>query len=194
MTRPTIVTVTPPTLEPVTLDEARAQLSLYDDSTHDLLISRLISAARASAESLTGMRCMTQTVRLELDGFPVSDIDLGCYPVASITSVKYDDTDGVEQTLVSGTDYWPSLGGMFPLLAPVDGWPTAYQGKPASVRITMAAGHASAATVPQDVKHAILLRVTEMFDRRGEAVEAVSVADTPLSLRELLGPHTRWIA
>ena len=81
MTRPTIVTVTPPTLEPVTLDEARAQLSLYDDSTHDLLISRLISAARASAESLTGMRCMTQTVRLELDGFPVSDIDLGCYPV-----------------------------------------------------------------------------------------------------------------
>ena len=196
MTRPTIITVTPPSIEPVSLDEARAQLSLYDDATHDLLLSRLISAARASAEVATGMRCMSQTARLELDGFPDDGtaIDLGCYPVASVTSVKFDDTNGVEQTLVSGTDYWPSLGGMFPLLAPIDGWPDTCDGKPASVRIVMVVGNTAAANVPQDVRHAILLRMTEMFERRGEAVEAVSVAETPLSMRALLAPHTRWMA
>jgi len=196
MTRPTIITVTPPSIEPVSLDEARAQLSLYEDQSFDLLIARLIAAARASAEAATGMRCMTQTVRLELDEFPDDGtaIDLGCYPVASITSVKYDDSNGVEQTLVGGSDYWPSLSGMYPLLAPIDGWPDTYDGKPASVRIVMVVGNTSASNVPQDVRHAILLRMTEMFERRGEAVEAVSVAETPLSMRGLLAPHTRWTA
>lgn len=193
MTRPTIVTVTGPASEPVTVQEARTQCSLYDSTTHDTLLAQLISAARASVEQLAGVRCMTQTVRLELDGFPDAEIDLGCYPVASITSVKYDDTSGVEQTLVSGTDYWPSLGGMFPRLVSVDGWPTAYEGKPASVRVVMVVGNASAASLSPDVKQAILLRITELFEHRSESIEAVSIDETPVSMRLLLAPHTRMV-
>lgn len=189
-----LVTVTGPTAEPVTVQEARADLSLADDMTHDTLLERLISAARSSVEAATGMRCMSQTVRLDLDGFPSGDIDLGCYPVSAITIVAYDDSDGVAQTLVSGTDYWPALSGMYPRIVPINGWPDTYPGKPASVRVTMTAGYGSAALVPADVKHAIRVRTVEMFERRGESVEGISVASVPLSLSVLLAAHSRWTA
>ena len=188
-----LITVTGPTTEPVTVQEARVQCALYDDMTHDARLAGLIAAARASAEQATGMRCMAQAVRLELDGFPCAEVDLGCYPVASITSVKYDDADGVEQTMVSGTDYWPDIGGMYPRILPVDSWPATKAGKPASVRVVMVVGHASAASLAPDVKHAILLRVTELFEHAGESIEAVSIAETPVSMRLLLAPHMRLV-
>jgi len=99
---------------PVSVDEAKEQCRIVDsDTTHDVLLTRLVKEATASIEIVTGAKLAPQTVRLELDTFPSgtgldAGIDLGLYPATSITSIKYDDADGVEQTLVEDTDYYTS--------------------------------------------------------------------------------------
>lgn len=212
-----LVTVTAPTEEPASLDDAKAQVSIIDDTSHDARLLRLIKAARLQAEAHTGMRAMTQTVRLELDTFPSSRsdvgrweaemisvsrneyrgfrshgaIDLGVYPVQSITSVQYDDTNGVQQTLALNTDYYADISGMVPRILPVDSWPDTKDGKPGCVRITMVVGHASADLVPEDFSQAVLMRLAELFDQTTESVQGTSTAAASVGFELLLAPHRR---
>lgn len=185
-----LVVVTPPATYPVSLTEAKAQCAITD-TTHDDLLTRLIKAATASVEEFTGAKLMPQTVRLEMDCFPDGAVDLGLYHVEAVTSVAYDDAAGDEQTLVSGTDYWPQLDGMYPRLLPINSWPGTKAGKPAAVRITMTAGFTSADLVPDDLKHAILMRVKEMFANRGESVQGTMSTASELAVEALAGPHRR---
>lgn len=99
-----IKVITPAAELPVTLAEVKAfaNVSINDDDT---LLTSLLTAATAKTENRTGTRLITQTLELYLDSFPgtVGEIFLPG-PVASITSVKYIDTDGTEQTMDSA-DY-----------------------------------------------------------------------------------------
>ena len=187
-----VVTVTAPTNTPVSITEARDQCALLDDASHDTILSRFIASATASIEKDTGMRLMTQTVRIDFDGFPDDVLDLGVYPVQSVTSVVYDDADGVTQTL-STDDYWVDVEGMYPRIIPNELWPAAQSLKPATVRVTLVAGYASADDVPQDVRMAILLRVSELFDNRNESVIGASVSQTANTVSGLVAPHRRHI-
>lgn len=201
-----LVTVTAPTEEPVSLDDAKAQVSIIDDTSHDGRLLRLIKAARLQAEAHTGMRALTQTVRLELDTFPGlrschntaayqqgSEINLGVYPVASITSIQYDDTDNVQQTLVLNTDYYADISGMTPRILPVDSWPDTMDGKPGAVRITMLCGFTSAELVPEDFSQAVLMRLAELFDQTTESVQGMMTAPASVGFELLLAPHRRMV-
>ncbi len=205
-----LVTVTAPTEEPVSLDDAKAQVSIIDDTSHDARLLRLIKAARLQAEAHTGMRAMTQTVRLELDSFPGqvrswqyavagwnqqrdAEIDLGVYPVQSITSIQYDDTNNVQQTLTAGTDFYADISGLAPRILPVDSWPDTRDGKPGAVRITMVVGYASADLVPEDFSQAVLLRMAELFDQTTESVQGISNTAATLGFELLLAPHRRMV-
>lgn len=191
-----LVNLTAPTSTPVSLAEAKYQCRIVSsDTTHDILLTRLISEATGSIETLTGARLASQSVVLNLNGFPTGAIDLGVYPVNSITSVKYDDGDNTEQTMVLGTDYWESLGGMYPLICPVDAWPATKYGKPDTVRITMSVGYFDGSPVtsapPDDLKHAVLMRVKEYFDNAGESVTGQSVESTVSTVKALTDMHRR---
>lgn len=185
-----LVTVTAPTEEPVSLDDAKAQVSIIDDTSHDARLLRLIKAARFQAESHTGMRALTQTVRLELDTFPEGAIDLAVYPVASISSVQYDDTNNVQQTLVINTGYYSDITGMTPRILPVDSWPETKSGKPGAVRIIMVVGYNSADLVPEDFSQAVLMRLAELFDQTTESVQSMT-APASVGFELLLAPHRR---
>ena len=191
-----LVNLTAPTSTPVSLAEAKEQCRVLD-STHDSLLTRLISEATSSIETLTGTRMASRSVRLDLDGFPSGAIDLGIYPVNSITSVVYDDADNVETAMVLGTDYWESLGGMYPFISPVEYWPPTKSGKPASVRITMSVGYFDGSPVtslpPDDLKHAVLIRVKEYFDNAGESVTGQSVEQTVTSVKSLTDMYRRIV-
>lgn len=64
-----------PVDEPITLDEAKQQISIPStDTTFDGLVGALISAGREYAERLTGIACCTQTWLLTLDAFPFGSI------------------------------------------------------------------------------------------------------------------------
>jgi uncharacterized phiE125 gp8 family phage protein len=188
-----LVTVTAPTEEPVSLDDAKAQVSIIDDTSHDGRLLRLMKAARLQAEAHTGMRAMTQTVRLELDSFPDDEVDLGVYPIQSITSVQYDDTNNAQQTLVSGTGFYADISGLAPRILPVSSWPDTKDGKPGAVRITMVVGYASADLVPDDFSQAILLRMAELFDQTTESVQGTFNLAATLGFELLLAPHRRMV-
>ena len=191
-----LVNLTLPSSTPVSLTEAKEQCRILSaDTTHDTLLNRLISEATSSIQTYCGVRLASQTVRLELNGFPSGNIDLGVYPVNSIASVAYDDGDNVEQTLALGTDYWKSLGGMYPFLSPIDAWPATKYGKPACVRITMSVGYFDGSPVtsaaPDDLKHAVLMRVKEYFDNAGESITGQSVEQTVSTVKALTDMHRR---
>ena len=62
--------VTPPSVEPVSLAEAKAHLRV-DVADDDLLIANLITAARMQAENLCRRAFVTQQYGLYLDSFPL---------------------------------------------------------------------------------------------------------------------------
>lgn len=195
-----IVIVTPPAGYPVTLAEAKSHLRVTDTS-HDERITAYIAAATKQVENMAEMLLAEQTVRLEIDGFPDGAIEIPIAPVQSITSVKYDDADNAETTLVANTDYFVALGGRYPKISPVSEWPTAYDGKPASVRVVMVVGYdpgSSSPTlygdnVPADLKHAILIKVKELFDVGGETIISTNTVSPSANTMEILTqPYRRW--
>ena len=90
---------TAPTVEPVTLAQAKLWLKVETgDTTDDTLITGLISAVRQMLEQKTGRALLGQTWQLTLDAFPDA-IELTRVPVLSVTHLKFKDAAGVQQTL-----------------------------------------------------------------------------------------------
>ena len=90
--------VTAPTVEPVSLAEAKLHLrvTVADD---DALISGLIPAARDYCETVTHRAIPLQTWDDKRDGFPDDGVIwLPKAPLVSVTSVTYVDPNGVTQT------------------------------------------------------------------------------------------------
>jgi uncharacterized phiE125 gp8 family phage protein len=162
--------VTAPTAALVTLTEAKAQLRITGTS-EDTLVQGLIDAAVAQLDpglgGWLGRALGAQTWEYRLNGFPWPDkpIFLPYPPLVSITSVKYDDTSGTEQTLALTTGYRLfGQGGLTKvcLMPPVSGcWPQS-RFEPESVRIRYACGYST--TIPTPVKQALLLTIRQLYD------------------------------
>lgn len=193
----TVVKVTPPAGYPVTLAETKAHLRVTN-TAHDDIITAYIAAATAYIETITEMALVEQVIRIELDGFPEGDIDIPVAPVQSVTSIKYDDTLLAEQTLVESTHYFVRVSGRYPIIAPKGPWPTAYSGKPGSVRITLLAGYPTndsplnyGERVPADLRHAILINVKERFDHGGETIVQSGQVSPSANTVDALTKHYR---
>lgn len=151
-------------VEPVSLAEARLQCKVdSDDTTHDAVLTSLIAAAGEYFEYHTGRGRATQIIELALDDFPRGDdqkIELPLCPIGSITSIKYTDTTGTEQT-IAAANYFVSPYGLGNMVVPAHGfvWPAARQIADA-VRIVAAVGYT---TLPKAAKAAILLHIETEF-------------------------------
>lgn len=177
----------------ITPEEARKHLSLPPDGGgHGEHVTRLIAAAIEAVERYCGRALLNQTWRLSIDSFPFCtvgslptnhflEIVLPRPPLVSISSIQYDDENGDEQTLDTEqyrvtTDREPAR------IAPAFGatWPTTRCQREA-VRITFVAGYgATAASVPEPLRHAVLLIVGAWFNDRA-ATSEMSVKDVPLN-------------
>jgi uncharacterized phiE125 gp8 family phage protein len=150
--------ITAATPEPVTLAEARLQCKADSDNTsHDAVLTSLITASREFAEHYTGLALAPVTLEAALDEFPCDDwIDLPMPPVASVTHIKYTDTAGAEQTLDSG-DYALSTYELSRRVNLAYGatWPST-QDVADAVRVRFVTGYT---TVPKAVKAALLLHI-----------------------------------
>lgn len=171
--------------EPVSDAEAKAQ-AVIDFADDNDLVTRLIKAARAHVERYCGVRFATQTVSVACDQFA----DMCRFPEApatSITSIKYFDTDGAEQTLAASV-YELRADGLEPSIALKYGqsWPAIRPGS----RITVVAvvGYAAA---PDDVKHAILLLIGHWYLTREAVSVGSTVATVPMGVDALLCNHRR---
>lgn len=170
--------------EPVTRTEAKVHLRV-DSTADDTLIDGLITAAREFAEHYTNRALAEQTLEMALDCFPDDEDDtikLSRPPVTSITSIKYTDTAGTEQT-IANTAYALSAYGDSRTVAPTFGnyWPST-QDIPDAVRIRYVCG----VTAPKAAKSAILLLIGHLYENR-ETVNIGNIAsELPLSTRSLL--------
>ena len=181
--------VTAATAIAISLSEAKTHLRLSGDDLDDEVLS-LIQDATASVETILGAILMPTTVRLDMDCFETTEIDLGIYPVRSITTFVYDDADNVETTLVDSTDYWKDLTGKYPSVRPVTSWPSTKAGKPAAVRITMEAGYATSDDIPYDIKRAVKVQLKQFFDFGNDWIQGIHA--TPLrAIDSLLAQHRR---
>lgn len=187
-----LVTVTGRTEFPVDLCDAKEQCRVMsDDTTHDQLLYRLLGGAIDYIENFTGQKLGQQTIRQDMDGFPSDDVALEVSPITAVTSVAYDDSSNVEQTLVLNTDYWQSLSGGCPKLRPVTTWPATYSDKPDRVRITMTVGYTKD-TIPNDLRDAVLVMVKELFDHGGDSVTGMDYTKLD-HVKSLANPYRRWM-
>lgn len=176
------VLATAPAAEPLTKAEAKAHLNLTIDDDDDL-VDRLIAAARRRAESHLDRSLVNTTWDYRLDDFPAFAADsrrgrlravvIPKARLQSVTSVKYYDTTNVEQTITASE--YVVLGGEPGLVYPAPGytWPDAHAERLGAVTIRCVVGYgATAASVPEDVKAALLLMVGHLY------VHRMSVEDT----------------
>ena len=172
-----------PASEPITATTAKAWLKV-EFSDDDTMITNLIAGARWEIEKSTGIAFFTQTVTDALDVWPeyeeVSNpfaaFHLLRYPVQSVTSVTYYDSDGVQQTLAS-SDYVVDTNGVFCRISPAAGtsWP-GLRNRPAAVTITYITGWSDVADIPEDLKTAMQLMLTYFYERRADSVKQYKTA------------------
>jgi uncharacterized phiE125 gp8 family phage protein len=153
---------TPPTSEPVTTVEAKRQtrVDFDDDDAH---LAGLIATARNHAEKYCGAYLATQTVTVQADDW--CDLShLPVRPAQSVTSLAYVDTTGAAQT-VATTVY--ELRGNAIVLKYGQVWPSRQHGS--LITLVAVVGFAS---IEPAVKHAILLRIADLYENRESATDA----------------------
>ena len=176
-----LVLNTPPVVEPVTLDQAKAYLKV-DTGDDDALITALIPAARARAEWHTGRAFLTQSWTLWCDAWPCDGIVESPVPplqsIASVTTYANDDTARVLDTALYQVDAESRPGrmalkpgaGVFADLRPIN-----------AIAIAFTAGYGDdAAMVPAPIAQAILRIVARLYAGRGD--DASALDDVTLAL------------
>lgn len=179
--------VTAPTVEPLTVAEARQHLRV-DGNDQDDVIARLVAAARRRCEAFTRRAFVTQTWDLTLDAFPCWTIDLPRPPLQSVTHVKYLDTSGVQQTL-SAALYTVDTKSEWARITPAYGqsWPST-RDQVNAVEVRFVAGFGQPSTVPDDIKAAMLLMVGHLYEHREEVAD-LQTYRVPVAVEALLGHH-----
>ena len=178
----------------VTLTEAKDHLEI-DHSDKDTFITSLVAAASQMIDGYDGMVGKTvgeQTVTYSLADTPPVHIDLPVFPVKSLTSVSYFDTDGNSQTidvasfrLVGNEDY--------AFLETVEGfqWPTTFDRHDA-ITFTLLCGFD---TVPQALKHACLMLVAHWFENREDVLVGSISKSIEMAVESLVNRYRKgWVA
>lgn len=178
-----------PTVEPISLDDARMHLRLGDPdlySDDDVWLLDAIPAARELCEGWLERSLAPQT-RL-WTGVPlIGSIALPYGPVLSVDAISYDDESGAGQVM-------PSTGYVFGngAVIPTGEWPNARQLLP-SMRITYQTGFdARGQTIPiyplpRAIRSAILLSLGHLYENR-EATSTVKPEELSFGVKRLLEP------
>lgn len=167
-----LLRLTQPSVEPVSVSEARHHLRV-DDDTDNTYIASLISVARELAEAELDRTLLTTQWQMKLDGFPAGDIELPRPPMSVIQTsvvVSYTPSDGTVSTLPS-TQYRVDTASTPGVIRPLYSgtWP-AFIIDANSVTITWWAGYGNdGASVPAVVKNAMLITLTELYENRSAA-------------------------
>lgn len=183
---------TEPDVEPVTLDEAKAQLRQSSSDADDPMIAQLIVAARLRAESFCVRSFIQTTWTMTLDAFPPV-IFLPRSPVISVDEIRYIDDNGTQQTL-SASLYQTDLANRQGRIAPAYGedWPT-YRRVMNAVEVDFKAGWGTTAdAVPMPIRRAISVMVATWYENAEAVVTGTIATKIPLSAEFMLAPYRAW--
>jgi uncharacterized phiE125 gp8 family phage protein len=196
-----LVLVTPPAVEPITLAEAKQYLRV-DHSDDDAEISALISAAREYLQGRTNVALVEQVWDLVLDEFPLNTgaVCVPLTPVQSVDSIKYDDEEGVEQTL-SSDSFVLDAASKPPWIALAQDvvWPTTLQ-TVNGVRVRMTFGFPPdegsppdyTANIPPSMIVPLKMLVSHWYDHRG-VVSVENLSEVPAALNALINLNRMYV-
>lgn len=199
-----ITTTVQPTIEPVSKTEVKKHLRLVTTTAEavvytveDDLLDRLITVARVQAEQETGRALITQTKIFYLDNWPGCNFIKLPYPPLQSATLTYrlEGDDDYSNTLSSvDTDIVSEPGRV--VLQPNESWPsgTLYSDKPIKLEFVCGYGD-SGDDVPAPIKAAILLKISDLYEHRGEVVIGVAankIADAIDCLLRSYQIHTRF--
>jgi len=168
---------TAPAVEPITLYEAKRHIRVdIDNVDHDDYLETLIPTSRQRVEDITWRKLITQTWYGYLQDWPSGDyIELPFGSLQSVTTIKYTDDDGDQSTwdsaeYIVGTDYMKGRV----TLADGEVWPNdnLYPSNP--IQIEFVCGYGLAVAVPAQIKHAIKMILSEIYENRETSIIGVS--------------------
>lgn len=180
-----VLVVIPPELI-VDLETAKLHLRVTEGD-EDTLILGYCEAAQASLDGpmgWLGRSIARQTLEVRTNTFSGAEV-LPYGPVLEITSVKYVDPTGIEQSLPAEA-YQIDDGCLIPGVGSY--WPQV-RGDAEGVRVRYEAGFDPA---PPAVRQAILLLISHWFRNRSAVVIGTIVADLPHGVTALLSPFRKF--
>lgn len=184
----TVLLITPPAVEPVSLADAKAHLRL-ETTTEDDYVSALIVAARLHVETAIRRVLVDQTWRVYLDAWPRDGVvELPVGPVRSIASITVYDADG-HPNLLSSVAWRLDSASQPARLALLGTGPT--PGRVLNgIEIDLVAGFGpSGISVPQPLKLAIMTLVSRWYENREGARYGVVPASVSDQVESLVAPY-----
>lgn len=183
-----LVRVTEPVVEPVTIAEAKVHLRIDAGFTDDDgYLQSLITASRYYVENYVDRTLLRTQLRMKLDLFPAWDLPLPRPPLmADPVVIQYvpSDAAGVATFTNFRTDRDATPGVLRPQWNGT--WPSC-RGAENDVTISWWAGYGTTgADVPVPARHAMLLILSHWYRNR-EAVSENRFAPVPMSAETLLG-------
>lgn len=186
-----LILVDPATELPVTLAELKLNCGV-EDSSFDSLLTINLKGALAHVERVLDRALGAQTWLLAQDDF-TDVITLPVGPVLAISTggFTYLDETGTEQ-VVPDAAYTLDLVSNPQRVVLNEGqdWPSDNGDFVNAVQIQFSAGY-TAATLPADLKQAILLLAAHWFENRAAVAGGTVVNEVPLGFDALLWPHRR---
>lgn len=194
--------VSGPGSEPIGLDEIKAHLRV-DGTDEDGLIIGKMTAARMLVESWIGRALITQTWDWFLPCWPSDEYGGTFYvpnsPLQSVTSLKYVDLNGDEQTWSSSNYEVIAPAGPRPgpgLIRPayLIFWPN-IRSQPDAVRIRFVAGWTGPEKVPDPIRSAIKLVVGDLYENReSQIADARAIIQANKTVDALLLPFQTHVS
>lgn len=165
------VLVTAPAIEPLEVSEAKTHLNVTS-STHDTYIGTLIAAARRQIERYLNRALITQSWKVYYDRWQ-HELLIPFGSLSAVNTVKYYNTEGTLTTLTENDYYWVvTTTDPGRIVRKYDAtYPELQYGRPDAIEIAFTAGYgATSAAIPDEIKHAMKLLITNMYEHRGTVV------------------------
>jgi|SRR5947209_6333717 len=179
-----------PAVEPVALADMKQWLKL-ESSDDDDVVGALITAARLMMEAQTRRMLITQTWRLIYDCWPNGHVvKIPLAPFQSAPAMRVYDANGAAQTVGTSLYYVDAAPDAARIIF---GAPPPTPGRAAAgIEIDVIVGYGAAATsVPEPLRQAIRMLVTDWYESRGDAAPDDPANALPSPVRALVAPYQR---